>query len=84
MLQLHIHAKFKSVDEWPNDYFVHLGEFGKANGFSQQALNPCAQHEMFPFQLLGPPFADHRLAWTQVSVVRPPVVGVKTAMGFPE
>ena len=79
MPKLTIHADLTPIDEQPNDYLVQLDGSGKANGFSHQAFDPRAQREMFAFQLLCPPLADHLELRIQMPGIGPPAVGVKPA-----
>jgi hypothetical protein len=58
---LDIHAKLKAVDEQADDEVVHLHGLRETNCSSGEALDSRAQREMFAFQLLGHPRADHML-----------------------
>jgi hypothetical protein len=57
-------AELEPLDEPSNPKIRHLGRSGKANGLPHQAVDPCAECEMFTLQLLRPPFADHMLVWS--------------------
>ena len=41
-VNLNLQAELESVDEQPNDYFMHLNRFREANGFSHEAFDPRA------------------------------------------
>ena len=71
----HGETKFIAIDKQANRYVVHLGRLGKVDRFARETLDPRAQRQMFPLNLLGVAFAGHMGFGGQMSGVRPPVIG---------
>jgi hypothetical protein len=55
---------------------VHLGRPGKADGFARQTLDPRAQRQMLPLNLLRIPRAWVVLGGVEVPGVGAPITGV--------
>jgi len=55
-------TELEPVDKQADDEIVPLCRFGKTDGFSHQPFDPCAQREMFAFQLLRPPLAESTIS----------------------
>ena len=74
---LYLHPELIAVDEQADDEIVHLSGLREADRLAHQALDPCAQREMFAFQLLRIAFPHFMANRSKMAFVRPPAVGVK-------
>ena len=72
---LHGHAKLVAIDEQPDDDIVYHDRFGKTDRFAGQPLNAGSQRQMLPFNLLRIAFARNMSFSSQMSAIRPPMIG---------
>ena len=69
--------ELKAVDEQADDKIVHLGGLREVDCLAYQALDPCAQCQMFTLQLLGMVFAHFMAHGIKMALVRTPAIRVK-------
>ena len=77
-MKLDWQAELKSVDEQADNEIVHRSGFRKTDSSSHQSFDARAQRQMFAFQLLRVAFPYFMIMGVQMSLIRPPAIGVKT------
>ena len=76
---LYFDPKLKAVDEQADDEIVHLGGLREADRLAYKAFDPCAQRQMFAFQLLGIVFPHCMERGIEMALVRAPAIRVKAS-----
>ena len=71
---LYLYPELIAVDKQADDEIVPLGGLREADRLAHQALDPCAQREMFTFQLLRITFPHFMEQGIEMALVHPPAV----------
>ena len=71
------HPELKAVDEQTDDELVHFNGLRETDRLAHQALDPRAQRQMFPLQLLGIVFPHYMESRSQMPLVSSLTIRVK-------
>ena len=70
-------AKLIAIDKEANHGVMHEHGLGETDCFAGESLEPCAQRQMFAFDLLRVDFADAVGRSGEVTVIDPCRIGIK-------